>query len=169
MNASLDSSHAVQNSTKSRFSWALLVLAVVLMGLAEARAQQPADQPPPAPPATLLSGIEVLPTTYLWFPWTAVGIRPSDTRLPSPSNTIGPDKLYSHLTWIPFMGQAEFRNDQFGVVTDFIHAPLKSGISTRDILYGSGPGDFTFNPGSAVSCTGRWHCRTRTPMSVSVF
>ena len=153
MNAKLDSSHAVRTDTTTRFSRALLVLALFLVSLAEARAQQPSDQPPPPPPpppATLLSGIEVLPTTYLWFPWTAVGIRPSDTRLPSASNTIGPGKLYSHLTWVPFMGQAEFRNDQFGVVTDFIHAPLKSGISTRDILYGGGTGDFTINTGSAV-------------------
>ena len=48
------------------------------------------------------------------------------------------------------MGQAEFRNGQFGVVTDFIHAPLKSGISTRDILFGGGTGNFTINTGSAV-------------------
>jgi len=48
------------------------------------------------------------------------------------------------------MGQAEFRSGPFGVVTDFIHAPLKSGISTRDILYGGGTGDFTINTGSAV-------------------
>ena len=97
-----------------------------------------------------MPGIEVLATPYLWFPWIAAGIRPADTRLPSPSNTIGPGKLYGHLTWVPFMGQAEFRSGSFGVVTDFIHAPLKSGISTRDILFGGGTGNFTLNTGSAV-------------------
>ena len=101
------------------FSRAYWFSLLALVGMAEARAQQPADQPPPAPPpATLLPGIEVLATTYLWFPWTAVGIRPADTRLPSPSNTIGPGDLYGHLTWVPFMGQAEFRSGPFGVVTD---------------------------------------------------
>ena len=83
------------------------------------------------------------------FPGSAV-IRPADTRLPSPSNTIGPGDLYGHLTWVPFMGQAEFRSGSFGVITDFIHAPLKSGISTRDILFGGGTGNFTINTGSAV-------------------
>jgi len=122
-----------------------------MISLAEARAQQSADQPPPVPPpATLLPGIEVLPTTYLWFPWTGVSLRPADTRLPSPSNTIDPGKLYGHLTWVPFMGQVEFRSDSFGIITDFIHAPLKSGISTRDILFGSSTGEFTINTGSAV-------------------
>ena len=54
----------------TRISRAVLVLALVLVGLAEARAQQTADQPPPAPPsATLLPGIEVLATPYLFFPW----------------------------------------------------------------------------------------------------
>src|SRR4051812_14805109 len=118
MNSSLNGSHAVQNSTTTRFSWALLVLAVILVGLTEASAQQPADQPWPAPPpASLLPGIEVLPTTYLWFPWTGVGVHPANTNLSSTSTTIGPGDLYGHLTWVPFMGQAEFRNDLFGVVT----------------------------------------------------
>jgi hypothetical protein len=151
MNSKLGSSHGVWNFTTTQFSRALLVLSVALIGLAEARAQQPTDQPaPPPPPATLLPGIEVLPTTYLWFPWTAVGVRPANTRFSNASSTIGPGDLYSHLTWVPFMGQAEFRNDQFGVITDFIHAPLKSGVTTRDILFGSGTGDFTLNTGSAV-------------------
>src|SRR5689334_13090892 len=152
MNAKLDSSHAVRNSATTRFSRALLVLTMALFGVAEARAQQTADQSPSAlSPATLLPGVEVLATPYLWFPWIGAGIRPADTRLPSPSNTIDPGKLYGHLTWVPFMGQAEFRSDSVGVITDFIHAPLKSGVSTRDILFGGGTGNFTINQGSAVA------------------
>src|SRR4051812_9231488 len=112
MNSKLDSSHAVRTYTTTRFPMALLVLALVLVGLAEARAQQPADQPWPAPPpARLLPGVEVLATTYLWFPWTVVGVRPANTNLSGTSSTIGPGDLYSHLTWVFFMGQAEFRND----------------------------------------------------------
>jgi hypothetical protein len=99
-----------------RFSRALLGVALALSGHAAARAQQQADQPPPA---TLLPGIEVLATTYLWFPWTGVDLRPSNTRFSSQSTTIGPGDLYGHLTWVPFMGQAEFRSGPFGVVTDF--------------------------------------------------
>ena len=133
------------------FRGAFLGLALAVISLAGAHAQQLADQPPVPPPATLLPGIEVLPTPYVWFPWIGVSLRPADTRLPSPSTTIDPGKVYSHLTWVPFMGQAEFRNDSFGVITDFIHAPLKSGISTRDILFGGGTGNFTLNTGSAVA------------------
>ena len=55
----------VQKSAASGFFRALLILALVLIGL-EARAQQQADQP--LPPATLFPDIEVLATPYLWFP-----------------------------------------------------------------------------------------------------
>ena len=68
----------------------------------------------------------------------------------SVSDTIGAGKVIDHLTWVPFMGQAEFRSGPFGIVVDYIHAPLKSGISTRDILFGGGTGNFTLNTGSAV-------------------
>src|SRR3982751_1289993 len=116
-----------------------------------ALSSRPTPQPLPAPPpATLLPGIEVLATTYLWFPWTAVGVRPANTNLPSASTTIGPGDLYSHLTWVPFMGQAELRSGPFGVVTDFIHAPLKSGVTTGEVLFGGGTANFTINTGSAV-------------------
>jgi len=156
MGAKLENGQDSWKSAGNRLFRALLTLAIILIGLSEARAQQPIYQPPPTyqappPPEMLLPGIEVLATTYLWFPWTSVGIRPADTRIPSASNTIGPGDLYGHLTWVPFMGQAEFRSDSFGVITDFIHAPLKSGISTRDILFGGGTANFTINTGSAVA------------------
>src|SRR3954470_19087450 len=151
MNSKLGSSHRVWNFTTTQFSRALLVLSVALIGLAEARAQQPTDQPSPAPPpATLLPGIEVLPTTYLWFPWTGVDVRPANTRFSNASTTIGPGDLYGHLTWVPLMGQAEFRSGPFGVVTDFIHAPLKSGVITGQVLFGGGTTNFTIDTGSAV-------------------
>jgi hypothetical protein len=115
--------------------------------MSNARAQQEADRPPVA---ALLPGIEILPTAYLWLPWTSVGIRPANANISSQSTTIGPGDLYSHLTWVPFMGQAEIRSGAFGVVTDFIHAPLKASVSTGDVLFGSGTTDFTINTGSAV-------------------
>jgi hypothetical protein len=87
---------------------------------------------PPASPA-----IEILATPYLWLPWTSVGVRPADTRLSSASTTIGPGDLITHLTWVPFMGEAEFRSGPFGLLTDYIHAPLKAGVSTKNVLLGA--------------------------------
>ena len=77
-------------------------------------------------------------------------MRPANTRFSNASTTIGPGDLYGHLTWVPFMGQAEFRSGPFGVITDFIHSPLKSGVTTGDVLFGGGTTNFTINTGSAV-------------------
>jgi hypothetical protein len=97
-----------------------------------------------------LPGVELLATPYLWIPWTSANIRPSNTRIRSRSSTIDPGKLISHLTWVPFMGQFEIRNGPFGFVGDFIHTPVKSGISTRNILFGGGSGGLTADTGSGV-------------------
>ena len=147
MNSKADGFQNAVNAIAVGCCRALLVLAFALIDFAEAHAQQTADQ---AAPASVLPGIEVSATPYLWLPWISAGIRPADTRLSSVSDTIGAGKVIDHLTWVPFMGQAEFRSGPYGVVFDYIHAPLKSGISTRNILFGGGTGDFTLNTGSAV-------------------
>src|SRR5690348_13441004 len=112
---------------------ALTVAALSATGFHQARAQQVSGLPVLAP--TAWGPIEVLATPYLWLPWTSVGVRPSDTRIPSVSDTIGPGDLVSHLTWVPFMGEVEFRNGPFGLLADYLHAPLKAGISTRNIFF----------------------------------
>jgi hypothetical protein len=147
MNFKMTAPGRLRISATTEFSRMSLTLVLVLVAMTEAGAQQPVEPPPPA---TAPPDIEVLAAPYLWFPWISVGIRPADSRLSSPSDTIGPGSLYGHLTWVPFMGQAEFRSGPFGVVADVIHAPLKSGISTRNILFGGGTGNFTMNTGSAV-------------------
>ncbi len=147
MNSKLGNSRDLRTAAAIGFARVLSAFAVALIGLGNVRAQQSADQ---APPITTLPGIEVSATPYLSLPWISAGIRPANTRVPSVSNTIGAGRVIDHLTWVPFMGQAEFRSGQYGVVFDYIHAPLKSGIGTRDILFGGGTGNFTLNTGSAV-------------------
>src|SRR5262249_5446636 len=126
----------------------LLVATLVVTGFHAVHAQQMSGLPSPA--LSALGPIEVLATPYLWLPWTSVGVRPSDTRIPSISDTIGPGDLISHLTWVPFRGEVEFRNAPFGVPPDYIHAPLKSGISPRNILFTGGAGGLTIDTGTAM-------------------
>ena len=92
-------------------------------------------------------------TTYLWFPWTSVEARPADRRFASRSTTIDPGNLYSHLTWVPFMGMAEFRSGPYGLVLDYIHVPLKAGVSTRNVLFGGGSAGLTLDTGTAMFFT----------------
>jgi hypothetical protein len=106
---------------------------------------------PPSQAPSFWQGIDVAVTPYLWFPWVSTGVHPYDGRIQSKSETIGAGDLYSHLTWMPFMGEAEFRYGDFGLITDYIHAPLKAGIGTRrDILFGGATGSLTLDTGTAM-------------------
>jgi hypothetical protein len=94
--------------------------------------------------------IEVTGTAYLWFPWSHVHVRPSDSRVPNASETIDPGRLYNQLTWVPFMGEAEFRSGAYGVVVDYIHAPVKGSLGTRNILFNGGSGGLEIDTGTLL-------------------
>jgi hypothetical protein len=144
----------------ARIGSALLHVGVVISLIAiasfPARAQttgQPGQQPPmgePVQPASAPAGFEVLATPYLWMPWTSVGINPSNPRIPRASGTVDFGELVSHLTWVPFMGEVEFRDGPFGVMTDYIHAPLTTGVSTRNILFSGANAGLTLDTGTAM-------------------
>lgn len=142
----------------------LAVIALIGVGVCPARAQdmgsQPAPPPsaepaqalvaPPTQPMGGLSDVEVLVTPYLWTLWAHVGINPSNPLIPSSSSNISFPTLADHMTWVPFMGSAEVREGAFGFVVDYIHAPLRTGITTRNIVFGGGTGGLVINTGSAM-------------------
>jgi len=137
--------------------WSVLsraVTVIVLIGVlvSPARGQMATGQlgQQPAPPANPLAGVEVLVTPYFWGPWIDTTINPSNPRIPSASGTVGFDKIFNHLTWVPFMGEVEFRDGPYGVLLDYMHAPLKAGINTRGILFGGGTGGMTLDMGTAM-------------------
>jgi hypothetical protein len=142
--------------SSAAFCLAALVALLAGFGVQPVAAQQavmsppPMVVPPPLPPGPPSTGIEILATPYLWFPWTSATITPSRVLLPSASSTIGPGDLIDHITWVPFMGSLEVRDGQWGFLADFIHAPLKSGISTRQILFNGASGNITLDAGTAM-------------------
>jgi hypothetical protein len=93
---------------------------------------------------------EALVTPYFWAPWTDIGINPSNRRIPSASGTVDFDQLAGHLSWVPFTGQIEFRNGPYGFLADYIHAPVRAGITTRNILFGGGSSGSTVDTGTAM-------------------
>jgi hypothetical protein len=124
----------------------LLIFAFFAVGgFHQARAQLAGA--PSAQTSVTWGGVEVLAQPYLWLPWTNVS---AQTARASASDTIGAGDLISHLTWVPFMGAAEFRNGAWGLMADYIHAPIKSGIGTRKILFGSDQGQLTLDTGTAI-------------------
>jgi hypothetical protein len=135
-----------------------IAAAIALIGIAvhPACAQQAGGQPllspisQPVQPATGQDGVEVLVTPYGWVPWVGTGVNPSRTRAPSTYGTVDPYKLISHNTWVPFMGQVEFRDGPFGILADYIHAPVKAGINTRNIVFGGGGTGLSIDTGTAM-------------------
>jgi hypothetical protein len=142
----------------------LTVIALIGVGVCPARAQDMGSQPapptsaeptqplvaPPTQPMGGLSDLEVLVTPYGWATWAAVGINPSNPRIPSSSGNIPFANLADHMTWVPFMGSAEVRTGPFGFVVDYIHAPLRAGITTRNIVFGGGTGGLVIDTGSGM-------------------
>jgi hypothetical protein len=133
---------------KARLLFFIATFLTIAGGVHPAPAQQ-AGGPPSLPPVDL-QALEILPTPYLWLPWTSVGAHPHNAGLPSTSTTIDPGTLFSHLTWVPFMGQVEFRSGQFGLLTDYVHAPLKSGVGTSGVLFTGGQSGLTLDTGTAM-------------------
>jgi hypothetical protein len=93
---------------------------------------------------------EALVTPYGWATWIDTGVNPTNRRLPSSSGTVGFDQLAKHLSWVPFMGAVEFRNGPYGVAFDYIHAPVRAGLTTRNIVFGGGTAGATVDTGSAM-------------------
>src|SRR5271155_4456991 len=107
-------------------------------------------QPASAQQASVEPEWQALVTPYFWAPWTSVGINPSREHLPSASGTVGFGQLADHLSWIPFMGSAEFRNGDYGILFDYLHAPLRTGLNTSNILFGGAGVGGTLDTGSAM-------------------
>lgn len=127
--------------------WAVAIAVPLVMAASSACAQQasyPSERRNAAP------GIEVSVTPYLWLPWVSVGARPADRRIPSATSNIDPGELYGHFTWIPFLGEAEFRRDAAGLVIDYIHVPLRAGRNTRGILFNGATANLTLDTGTAM-------------------
>jgi hypothetical protein len=70
--------------------------------------------------------------------------------IPSASSTVDFGTLADHLSWVPFMGGAEFREGPYGVLLDYVHAPLRAGISTKNIVFNGGTGGLVIDTGTAM-------------------
>src|SRR5215831_1915253 len=129
----------------------LFCLWIALLALPQwAQAQQPSDRPVQSSNDPVTQRIEVLPTPYFWLPWVSVNVHPNNPQIQSRSNTIDAGQVLTHLTWVPFMGEIEFRYGPYGVIADYIHAPLKSGASTRDVLFSGATAGLTIDTGTAM-------------------
>ncbi|HEY1415887.1 MAG TPA: hypothetical protein VGF42_08380 [Caulobacteraceae bacterium] len=105
-------------------------------------------QPTVRPPPTDSKKIEILVTPYLFVPWASISVHPVNPNLSGASTTISPDQLVRHITWVPFVGEAEVRYNSWGVDVDYIHAPLTANLTTRGVLFGNGNAGISIDTGT---------------------
>jgi hypothetical protein len=109
------------------------------------------SQPPaPPPPGTLISGLQVSVTPYLWLAGINTAISTPLARAPVVDTSVGAFQLLGHLDGVPFMGSVEFRDGPFSLLGDVIHVPVGTNITTRNVFFNGGNASLTTNIGTAV-------------------
>jgi hypothetical protein len=107
-----------------------IAAAVILIGIGV--------QPACAQEAGGQSEWQLLVTPYLWITGVTVTAKTPRPDVPDVTSHVDFSQLLTHLTWVPFMGQAEVRNGPFGIFVDYLHAPVRAGITTRNVLFNGG-------------------------------
>ena len=124
-------SHAVSRD-RGKSVWSLLrtgmVAALVGFGSTAAGAQDTGQQ----------SGLQILVTPYFWAPHIKSTTKTPLPQLPTVTQDIDFEHLFTHLSWVPFFGSVEVRDGPFGALVDYMHVPVRSGISTRNVFFSGG-------------------------------
>jgi hypothetical protein len=131
----------LHNRHKFVWYWSLATAAALI-----AAAPSHAD----AQDADTHTGLQFLLTPYFWAPHVTTSVATPIPQLPNATETVGFGQIFTHLGWIPFTGMAEIRDGSFGVLLDYIHTPLRTGITTRNVFFNGGTGSLVENIGTAV-------------------
>jgi len=135
MKPSLPPAGARRNSILSTLLRVAAAVVLVGTGTQAARAQEASGQP----------GWQFLVTPYLWVSSVTVTTKLPRPNVPDITAHVDFNELLTHMSWVPFMGSVEARNGRFGVFVDYIHAPLRAGITTRNDLFNSGTAKVAMN------------------------
>jgi len=135
MKASYDLPAERRKHIRSALSPFAIVAAMIAIAPCPAAAQDASGQ----------TGLQLLVTPYLWFPHIESRVKTPIPQEPSVTQTIDYDQIFNHLSWVPFMGSVEARDDRYGVFVDYLHVPVRSGFSTRDVLFSGGSADLVLD------------------------
>lgn len=128
---------------EQRWATALLsavAAALIACGSCPAGAQDAGDPPK----------LQILLTPYFWVAHVKSRVQTPIPQVPTVTQDIDSGQIFSHLSWIPFMGSAELRYGQFGALVDYMHLPLRSSNNTRNTLFSGATSDLVLDVGTAV-------------------
>jgi hypothetical protein len=120
------------------------VLTILVVSLAAARSASAQD-------GTTASGYQFFLTPYLWMPSIHATTKTPLAREPQVDSNVSFIDLLSHLDGAPFMGSGEVRYGQLGFLVGYLHLPVSTEITTRDILFHGGNAELKANAGSGIA------------------
>lgn len=133
-------------------SWLMrLLLVVAVLAVADPRSAiaQQSGGGPVLPPFDW-QNLQISATPYLWLAGPSVTTRTPLPNAPSVKSDRSALDTLGHLNGVPFLGAFEIRDDAFGFVGDFIHLPVATNITTRNVFFTGGTAALTANTGSAL-------------------
>jgi hypothetical protein len=106
---------------------------------------------PAAQEVSVPGGYQFFVTPYLWLASVHATTMTPLERRPEVNSNVSTIDLLSHLDGAPFMGSFEVRYGSFGFLTDAIHLPVSTKITTRDVFYQGGNAELHANTGTGVA------------------
>jgi hypothetical protein len=128
-----------QPGTRTLALWASI--AAVASGLNAAAAEE----------ASAPGGYQFFVTPYLWLASVHATTLTPLAREPEVNSNVSTIDLLSHLDGAPFMGSFEVRYGSLGFLTDAIHLPVRTNITTHDVLYQGGTAELHANTGTGIA------------------
>jgi hypothetical protein len=107
-------------------------------------------RPAGAQDATLPSGAQIFVTPYLWLAGINSTIQTPLARAPSVTSDVSEIDLLSHLSGVPFTGSFEIRDGPLGLLSDVLHLPVSTGITTLNGFFQGGSAALTADTGTAM-------------------
>ena len=96
-------------------------------------------------------GYQFFVTPYLWLASVhATTLTPLE-RVPEVNSNVSTIDLLSHLDGAPFMGSFEARYGALGFLTDAIHLPVSTKITTHDIFFNGGNAELKADTGTGIA------------------
>ena len=90
-------------------------------------------------------------TPYLWLASVHATTLTPLAREPEVNSNVSTIDLLSHLDGAPFMGSFEVRYGSLGFLTDAIHLPVRTNITTHDAFYQGGTAELHANTGTGIA------------------
>ena len=101
--------------------------------------------------ASAPGGYQFFVTPYLWMASVHATTLTPLAHEPEVNSSVSFIDMLSHLDGAPFMGSFEVRYGSLGFLTDALHIPVSTSITTHDMFYQGGQAELKANTGTGIA------------------